>query len=73
MMLLWVMMIGVWAGGVLLLAFDPFRAASVEACDRAVHLLLTTDSMVELDRSKYLIRKLDCSVRRRLRAEGASP
>ncbi|QQP88161.1 hypothetical protein IGS68_19145 [Skermanella sp. TT6] len=41
-------------------------AATVEACDRAVHLLLTTDNMVELERSKYLIEKLTCSVRRRL-------
>jgi hypothetical protein len=41
-------------------------AATVQACDRAVQTLMTTDSLVELERSKYLIEKLTCSVRRRL-------
>jgi hypothetical protein len=29
-----------------------------------VATLLSTDSLVELERSKYLIKKLNCSVRR---------
>ena len=36
------------------------------ACDRAVVTLLSTDSLVELERSKYLIERLNCSVSRRL-------
>jgi hypothetical protein len=35
-------------------------------CDEAVRQLLTTKDFVELERSKFLIRSLDCSVRRRL-------
>jgi hypothetical protein len=33
----------------------PGRAATAAACDQAVHMLLTTESMVELERAKYLI------------------
>lgn len=34
------------------------------ACDKAVAALLSTDSLVELERSKYLIERLNCSVSR---------
>ncbi len=65
-------MIGGGLGYLLLVAMDwpetptTRRAAAVQACDRAVQTLMTTDSLVELERSKYLIEKLTCSVRRRL-------
>lgn len=36
------------------------------ACDRAVASLLSTDNLVELERSKFLIGELNCSVKRRL-------
>lgn len=36
------------------------------ACDEAVHQLLTTKDEVELQRDIFLIRELDCSIRRRL-------
>lgn len=35
-------------------------------CDQAVATLVSTDSLVELERAKFLIEKLDCSVKRRL-------
>ena len=35
-------------------------------CDRVVATMLSTDSLVELERAKYLIERLDCSVKRRL-------
>jgi hypothetical protein len=35
-------------------------------CDRQVALLMTTKDPVELERAKYLINKLDCSIGRRL-------
>jgi len=38
----------------------------VIACDQAVHQLMTTKDKVELRRSIFLIRWLNCSVSRRL-------
>ena len=48
----------------------PGRAATAAACDQAVHMLLTTESMVELERAKYLIRSMRCDVRNHLPARG---
>ncbi|QQP89848.1 hypothetical protein IGS68_00775 [Skermanella sp. TT6] len=45
---------------------EDFRPAVADACDDAVHTLMTTKDMVELERSKYLIGKLRCRVRTRL-------
>ena len=44
----------------------PGRAATAAACDQAVHMLLATESMVELERAKYLIRSMRCDVRNHL-------
>jgi hypothetical protein len=35
-------------------------------CDQAVNTLLTTKDLVELQRSVFLIRRLDCGITRRL-------
>jgi hypothetical protein len=35
-------------------------------CDHAVNTLLTTKGLVELQRSVFLIRRLDCGITRRL-------
>lgn len=45
---------------------EDFRPGLVEACDDAVRTLMKTKDMVELERSKYLIRKLRCRVSTRL-------
>jgi hypothetical protein len=42
------------------------RSKDSAVCDDAVHQLLTTKDLVELERSKFLIRWLDCGVRHRL-------
>jgi hypothetical protein len=39
------------------------RSKDSTVCDDAVHQLLTTKDLVELERSKFLIRWLDCGVR----------
>jgi hypothetical protein len=64
----WIVMAGIGAGFgyLVLVATAPVRAKDTATCDRAAHLLLATDNMVELERSKYLIEKLTCSVRRPL-------
>ena len=51
---------------VVMLEPEDFRPAVADVCDDAVHTLLTTKDMVELERSKYLIGKLRCRVRTRL-------
>lgn len=56
----------VLAGFILLLInTDSFRTQRA-ICDREVATLLSTDSLVELERAKYLIERLDCSIKRRL-------
>src|SRR4051812_8198075 len=40
----------------------------IAACDRVVQTFLTTDSRVELERSKYLIESIPCGIRRRILA-----
>jgi hypothetical protein len=45
---------------------EDFRPAVADVCDDAVHTLMTTKDMVELERSKYLIGKLRCRLRTRL-------
>lgn len=45
---------------------EDFRPVVADVCDDAVHTLMTTKDMVELERSKFLIEKLRCRVRRRL-------
>jgi hypothetical protein len=56
----------VFFGAVLVLEPEDFRPAVANVCDDAVHTLMTTKDMVELERSKYLIGKLRCRVRTRL-------
>ena len=56
----------VFFGAVVALEPEDFRPATAEVCDDAVHTLMTTKDMVELERSKYLIGKLRCRVRTRL-------
>ena len=73
LMALWA---AIHAGNALLLAAilglsDPLGLsnrvqAKREACDRAVSSLLATNDLVELERSKYLVDKLDCGVSQRL-------
>jgi hypothetical protein len=53
------------SGLVLLLA--PAVAEKSLVCDRVVERLLAADSLVELERSKYLTDRLDCLTSRRLR------
>ena len=69
---LWVVVSTVWVvAGVMITAAvvlepEDFRPAVADVCDDAVHTLMTTKDMVELERSKYLIGKLRCRVRARL-------
>jgi hypothetical protein len=51
----------------------PGRAATAAACEQAVHMLLTTESMVELERAKYLIRSMRCDVRNHVPVDVGSP
>jgi hypothetical protein len=44
----------------------PNEDAARRTCDEAVHNLLTTTDMVELQRAQILVRRLNCGVRRRL-------
>ena len=41
------------------------------ACDRAVERLLTTHDVVELERSRFLIKRLECSVSDRIKSWSA--
>jgi hypothetical protein len=61
----WVVAIAIMTAAVVLEPED-FRPAVADVCDDAVHTLMTTKDMVELERSKYLIGKLRCRVRTRL-------
>jgi hypothetical protein len=61
----WVVAIAMLTVSVILEPED-FRPATADVCDDAVHTLMTTKDMVELERSKYLIGKLRCRVRTRL-------
>lgn len=45
---------------------DPDWQAKVAACDRTVASLLSTQSMVELERSKFIVRRLNCGIAQRL-------
>jgi anti-sigma-K factor RskA len=68
----WVVVSTVWAAAIIAMAAaallepEDFRPAVAEVCDDAVHALLTTKDLVELERSKFLIEKLRCRVRTRL-------
>ena len=44
----------------------PHDAAAHRTCDAAVAQLLTSDSLVEIERSRVLIHELNCGVMRRL-------
>jgi hypothetical protein len=57
---------GAALGWLILLEPEDFRPAMADVCDDAVHTLMTTKDMVELERSKYLIGKLRCRVSPRL-------
>jgi hypothetical protein len=50
---------------------DPDWQAKVAACDRSVASLLSTRDLVELERAKFLIGRLDCGIGNRL--DGARP
>jgi hypothetical protein len=63
--MLWVAVIATMMSAVILEPED-FRPAVADVCDDAVHTLMTTKDMVELERSKYLIGELRCRVRTRL-------
>ena len=68
----WVAVSTVWVAAMVtitaavVLEPEDFRPAVADVCDDAVHTLMTTKDMVELERSKYLIGKLRCRVRTRL-------
>jgi hypothetical protein len=62
---LWVVA-GVMITASVILEPEDFRPGVADVCDDAVHTLMTTKDMVELERSKYLIGKLRCRVRTRL-------
>jgi hypothetical protein len=68
----WVVVSVVWIAAIIAIATavllepEDFRPAVADVCDDAVHTLMTTKDMVELERSKYLIGKLRCRVRTRL-------
>jgi hypothetical protein len=44
----------------------PYHDAEVAACDRAVATLLVTGDRLELERSKFIVRHLDCQLGPRL-------
>jgi hypothetical protein len=52
------------------IAIPPPQGSSLSRarakCDEAVQAMLTTDDLVELQRSTFLIERLNCSVQRRL-------
>ena len=50
---------------------DPDWQAKVAACDRSVASLLSTRDLVELERAKFLIGRLDCGIGNRL--DGGRP
>jgi hypothetical protein len=56
--------VGIGIGG----GFVPFYNENkiTMLCDDAVHELLTTKDLVELQRAKFLIKWFNCGVRRRL-------
>lgn len=51
-----------------LLEPEDFRSAVADVCDDAVHALMTTKDMVELERSKFLISRMHCRLGSRLEA-----
>lgn len=66
--LVWITAIasGVSITTAVLLEPEDFRPGVADICDDAVRLLLKTHDLVELERSKFLIEKLRCRVRKRL-------
>jgi hypothetical protein len=62
-------LVGLMLGGLIvgMLLLAPIAAEKRAICDRVVERLLAADTMVELERSKYLLDNLDCLVSRRLR------
>jgi hypothetical protein len=60
-------------GFLLVLKPEDIRPSMAAACDKAVGALLAARDMVELERAKYLVKEMDCSVRKRLRAGEAPP
>jgi hypothetical protein len=67
---LWASVLAVAAAALLVTSVvlepEDFRPVTADVCDDAVHALMTTKDMVELERSKFLIGKLRCRVRTRL-------
>jgi hypothetical protein len=49
-----------------IVAVPPGGAKVRRFCDQQVATLLTTKEQLELDRARFLVRWLDCSVSRRL-------
>ncbi len=52
--------------GIVILMPFPHAAAARRTCDAAVNKLLTSDSLLEIERSRVLIHELNCAVTRRL-------
>ena len=69
----WLAWIGLWILGALAVAIIVIPSESDRklkaACDRAFETLMTTKDLVELERSKFLLDKIWCSVRGRMAAE----
>jgi hypothetical protein len=69
----WLAWIGLWILGALAVAIIVIPSESDRklkvACDRAFETLMTTKDLVELERSKFLLDKIWCSVRSRMAAE----
>lgn len=67
----WVILFAILMGVIFVVSMVVTIAVSNEGkvralCDDAVHQVLTTKDPVELRRSMFLVRHLDCSIRRRL-------
>jgi flagellar biosynthesis/type III secretory pathway M-ring protein FliF/YscJ len=69
----WLSWIALWIAGILVLVIIVIPSESDRrlkaACDRAFETLMTTKDLVELERSKFLLDKIWCSVRGRMAAE----
>jgi hypothetical protein len=69
----WLPWIALWIVGILALVITVIPSESDRrlkaACDRAFETLMTTKDLVELERSKFLLDKIWCSVRGRIADE----
>ena len=59
-------LIGMISGGFIYFSFWAGGAVARSACDNAVHTMMTTQSWIELRRSIFIIRYLDCRLSSRL-------